>query len=438
MTCRLRHRPGEPVLDGLVVEAELGAGAYGTVYRCRADDGTWRAVKEMHVAGDELAVANALAFFRREAACLARLDHPHVPHAYARDVEAPVGIDAAGYRAGKAAHAVLTITARHYLVMDYVAGMTLEQHLQRALADGTQVPLDLLWRWTGEIGQALAYLHREGLVHRDVKPQNILIREADQAAVLIDFGLCREACEPGGYGTVPLTGSGRFGTTGYAPPDPVEQESPVPASDQHALGMTIRRALTGLDPTTPAGYQVLSTRRLAELRPDLEPHLAAALDRAVRTAPDDRHASIDAFLAALSGPHATPRTGPQASWLELEPDSLDLGRVAPGHHRDVTLMIRDRRPGFVPSGEASSQDERLRILAPTQHGNDIALHLLLHVPRRSPPGEVRTQLVIEGHGNGERHVVPVAYCVDPEAPQTTGGAPLGCLLGALTWLVGRS
>ncbi len=314
----------------------------------------------------------------------------------------------------------VVVDARHYLVMEYIAGPTLESLARQARASGQPLLLEQVIAWGRQVGRTLSYLHQQGLVHRDVKPQNIIIRDGDQAAMLIDYGLCKPACEPGGYETVPLSSSGRFGTKGYAPPDPVEQENPTPASDQHALGMTLRRVLTGLDPSDERELAQLREHRLAELRPMLSPHQAAACDRAIREAPDDRYPSIEAFLHALdAAPVGLP---PPRQYIDLTPSELLVGPIPRGQLRDLALRISDRRAGTRVVGHAATVNDELRILPAHEQGSDVILHLMLRVRRTAALGPAKARLTV--HANDEEHEVMVQYEV-VEAPPSGCGFPFG-------------
>ena len=142
-------------------------------------------------------------------------------------------------------------------------------------------------------------LHRVGIIHRDIKPDNIKIRTQDDAAVLLDFGLTKKVEEAGGYGTAPLTGTARFGTAGYAPENPRERESPEKRSDIHALGMTLYRLLTGRDP-----QDLRQLREMREYDPRyFNPAIAPETERLIMVAiaPELplRYQSIDDFIADL-------------------------------------------------------------------------------------------------------------------------------------------
>ncbi|MBW3638047.1 MAG: protein kinase, partial [Armatimonadetes bacterium] len=174
-------------------------------------------------------------------------------------------------------------------------------------------------------------LHRVGIIHRDVKPENIKIREEDDAAVLLDFGLTKKVEEAGGYGTAPLTGTSRFGTAGYAPENPRERESPERRSDIHALGMTLYRLLGGRDPQIPEQLREMrdySPRYFnRELSPDTEHLILVAIAPELPL----RYQTIDDFLADLDGIRA-----PQGAMITLPPFTFADGQKA----RNATDLAR--------------------------------------------------------------------------------------------------
>lgn len=435
MATRLDHALGELLVGNLEITARLGQGAFGTVWRCRDRlGGPDRAVKELSVFGDPVAVANAERYFARERQHLVHLDHPAIPRAEAADLEGPFGIDpATGLEVPLDTPGAVRLERRRFLVLEFVDGVSLEQLIHATYTRGQTLPRRSALDWCRQVASALGYLHLHGLVHGDVKPHNILIRRDDSAALLIDFGLCRPAAEADGYGTVPMNPSGRLGTPGYAPPDPVEQEHPLPASDLHALAMTMRRALTGLDPTRPAELHRLRSERLAALRGDLAEHEGSALDRAIAEDPRNRPDSAAAFVMLLDAPSVPIARPSRVTWLELRPPEIEVGIVAPGGLYDLELFLHDRRVGRRPNGRVESRDANLRILPPTYHADDVLLHLVLKVPRGTPAGPVATRVLIRA--SDEEHVVTVRYFVDPDARPPA--APLGCLTVPATLLGGR-
>ncbi len=313
----LRHRAGDRIKDRYEVLFHLGGGNFGSVYQVRDTVvGNILACKEMHVLDDPSTPqderALALDLFKREALNLATLRHPHIPAAYFEQEDGAWRIcPRCGYDFPAAPQCpdhgadLLAVKSRFYLMMDYVDGPTLEEKVQQ---NGRPLEEKQSLEWIGQIGAALQTLHRVGIVHRDIKPDNIKIRAGDNVAMLLDFGLTKKVEEAGGYGTAPMSGTTRFGTIGYAPENPSERENPERRSDIYALGMTLYRLLSGRDPQDPAQ---LAEMRLYSPR-YFNREISVETERliAVAAAPDLswRFQTIDDFLADLKAIH-TPDSG---------------------------------------------------------------------------------------------------------------------------------
>ncbi len=314
----LQHRVGDLIKSRYEVHGHLGGGNFGSVYKVRDSAvGNILACKEMHVLDDPQTAFDergaALELFKREALNLATLRHPNIPSAYFEQedgdwhicprcgLDFPLTDRTVGSTPNSAVcpehgAALLPVHQRYYLMMDFVDGPTLEE---LAAANGKPLPEKRCLQWIGEIGSALQSLHRVGIVHRDVKSDNIKIRASDKTAILLDFGLTKKVEEAGSYGTISISGTTRFGTLGYAPENLRERENPERRSDIYALGMTLYRLLSGRDPQDAA--------QLKELR-DFSPryfnkNISPATERliAVAVAPEVawRYQSLDDFLADL-------------------------------------------------------------------------------------------------------------------------------------------
>jgi serine/threonine protein kinase len=193
------------------------------------------------------------------------------------------------------------MTQRYYLMMDYIDGLTLEEMVvEYSKNAGKPLPEDQCVEWTAQIASALRSLHIVGIVHRDVKPDNIKIRSADNAAVLLDFGLTKKAEEAGAYGTARLSGTGRFGTPGYAPPGREEQERPEPRSDIYALGMTLYRLLSGRDPQDEDQLREMSEHAPRHFNAALSPEVERIIQSATQIDRTRRYQSIDDLLSDLN------------------------------------------------------------------------------------------------------------------------------------------
>lgn len=199
-----------------------------------------------------------------------------------------------------------------FYVMPLVEGESLRERLRR---DG---PLDVdeALSIARDVGAALAYAHGHGILHRDIKPGNVLLGEG--GALLADFGIAL-ALSAGEDDVERLTREGlRVGTPSYMSPEQVADEPIGVPSDVFALGALLHEMLTGAPPFEAPNLRALVSRILTgptpsvrEARPEVPEPVANAVARALEKAPDDRFPSIDAFLAALAPADGAgrPRTG---------------------------------------------------------------------------------------------------------------------------------
>ena len=282
--------PEPPVPErwgSLVVRERVGAGVFGEVYRAY-DEQLQRevALKLLRVgsrSSDRLA-AKVL----NEGRLLARLRHPNVVLVH--------GVEARGDRVG--------------LWMEFVRGCTLEQLLDRQGLFGA--------REAALIGQdlcrALAAVHAAGLVHRDVKAQNVM-REEGGRVVLMDFGTGVPARDDESGRAAPAAG-----TPLYLAPELLDGGEATASSDLYSLGVLLYHLVTGGYPVVAASLADLKDahqrgrRRLHDARPDLPDAFVQAIDRALAPNPADRHASAGAMQDALTRALGidTPTTAPIA------------------------------------------------------------------------------------------------------------------------------
>ncbi len=261
-------------LGAFRLEELLGAGGMGIVFRAvREEGGGTVALKVLRdeLSGDET--------FRR------RFEHEARS---AKEVLSPHLV--AVLEAGEA-------DGRYYLASEFVPGRTLEERVR----DEGALPFADVIRIATELGAALDALHEAGIVHRDVKASNVLLRN-DGTTMLTDFGLAK------GEAYTVLTHPGQvMGTLDYLAPELIRGDEATAASDIYALGCTTYECLTG---TTPFGGRSLFQVGLAHLdeqppdprraRPDCPGHLSAAVLRALEKEPAERPATATSYARALA------------------------------------------------------------------------------------------------------------------------------------------
>lgn len=240
----------------------LGQGGMGTTYL--AWDGQQQVVvKSMNVdiEGNE----KARELFDREAKILGQLEHPGIPHY--RDFFIDAG--------------------KKYLVMDLLRGQDLEKYI---FARGP-VPVGIVRDWLAQLGDILDYLHSRNppIVHRDVKPANLLLRLQDSKIFLLDFGAVKE------IGTI---GSTRIGAPDYMAPEQNRGE-PLPASDLYALGPTALFLLSGKSPVEFIDFTPEGLRFNAAKIPNLSNNWIDAIAKVTSLNPRDRFPNAAAFIAAI-------------------------------------------------------------------------------------------------------------------------------------------
>lgn len=257
-----------------VILARVGMGGMGAVYRA-ADTRLGNkavAIKEM----SDAAIPNpqqkqqAIAAFQQEAQMLAHLDHPNLPKVTD----------------------FFTENGKHYIVMEFVEGETLESYLQRQRVGEAQVRL-----WAAQLLDVLGYLHRQNppVIFRDLKPANVMLTPAGQLK-LIDFGIARvfKAGKPGD--TLVM------GTPGYAAPEQHGAGQTDARSDIYSLGVVLHQALTGYDPSlTPFVLPPVH-----QFNPSVSPQMDQAIAKAIQTDRLQRFQSVDEFRAALAAGAVAP------------------------------------------------------------------------------------------------------------------------------------
>jgi serine/threonine-protein kinase len=280
------------------IERELGRGGMGVVYLAR-DVALDRPVA-IKVLPQYLALVPRLRErFIREAQTAARLSHPNIVPIFAVE-EAELFV---------------------FFVMAFVPGETLAQRIARV---GPLEPAPAV-RVVQEAAWALAYAHRQGVVHRDVKPDNILLEDLSGRAMLTDFGIAKVKDEES------VTASGEIlGTARYMSPEQAGGDSVDGRSDLYSLGVTAFFALTGRTPfeaPTPAALLVAHLQEmpppLASIRSELPQRLTAVVDRCLAKSPEARFATGEELAEAVGEAKSSSLDVPEViRRLQLEIEAL--------------------------------------------------------------------------------------------------------------------
>jgi serine/threonine protein kinase len=290
---------GERIAGRYELEELVGHGGMSSVYK--AHDSLLErnvALKVLHeqYSADEDFVER----FKREARSVAQLQHPNIVTVIDRGEEG----------------------GRHYIVFEYIDGENLKEFLVRKerldVQDGLEIAL--------EVARALAFAHEHGLIHRDVKPQNVLLN-GDGKAKVTDFGIARSLDVDG------MTQTGTvLGTSNYIAPEQASGNRVDAHSDVYALGAVLYELLAGEVPFPGESFVAVAMKHvhepppnLLDVRKDVPPRVAAAVDRALEKDPEQRFPTMAEFAAEL-----------EACLAELEGEEAG----------DATMVIpaRQRRP----------------------------------------------------------------------------------------------
>jgi serine/threonine-protein kinase len=257
------------------VEREIGRGGNARIFLARDSNGSAVALKILH---PELLVSVAAERFLREIRLASRLSHPHI----ARLLDS-----------GEQDWLV-------YYVMDYVEGPTLRERLDEL----RQLSISETLRLAGDLLDALSHAHGHGIIHRDVKPANVVLSPG--GAILLDFGIARAVVASG---TDQLTRSGiAVGTSTYMSPEQITAVADIDyRSDLYSMGCMLFECLAGQPPFQHRNEAVVLQLHLTETAPDVRSvrgdapaELATAIAKALAKAPKERWRSADEMREAFA------------------------------------------------------------------------------------------------------------------------------------------
>jgi serine/threonine protein kinase len=291
---------GETIAGRYEVEELVGHGGMSSVYKARD------ALLERHVAlkilheqysTDEDFVER----FKREARSVAQLQHPNIVTVIDRGEE----------------------DGRQFIVFEYIDGENLKEHVVRKGRLDVREALEI----AVEVARGLAFAHEQGLIHRDVKPQNVLLN-GDGRAKVTDFGIARTLDVDG------MTQTGTvLGTSNYIAPEQASGQRVDAHSDVYALGAVLYELLAGEVPFPGESFVAVAMKHMHEpapnlldVRRDVPLRVAAAVDRALEKDPEQRFPTMDAFAAELEACLAELDQGPEGDKTMVIPSARRAAR----------------------------------------------------------------------------------------------------------------
>jgi protein kinase-like protein len=245
--------------------------------------------------------------FRREADTVARLEHKNILPVYEYDEAVVAGEQLA------------------YLVMPYVRGGTLRERIDEMRRANKQFGLNTISIYIGQVADALSYAHSLGVVHRDVKPANLLFH-SDGRLLLSDFGIVRLSAMPA------LTTVGNFlGTAEYASPEQASGSDLDARSDIYALGCILFELLTGYVPFSGSNPFAILSKHISDpvpsiknIRPDLSPAIEFVVKKALAKNPRDRYQNVTEMAADLQAAVSPALAAPGKMRLSGDANNVDL------------------------------------------------------------------------------------------------------------------
>jgi eukaryotic-like serine/threonine-protein kinase len=266
------------------IEELLGQGGMSAVYRAQ-DPNLRRVVAVKLIHGHLSDNPDFIRRFEEEATAVAQLRHNNIIQVYDFNHDG----------------------STFYIVFEYIPGETLQQRLHHLSQQNHRLPIDEAIRITATIADALDFAHQQGLIHRDVKPANVMINMRGEP-ILMDFGIAKITA-----GTQHTATGAILGTARYMSPEQVQGERVDARTDLYALGVMLFEMLSGRVPYQADSVMTLMMMHvqkpipnILELRPDVPPYLVWVLNRALAKRPEDRFTTAGEMAAALRDTTAVP------------------------------------------------------------------------------------------------------------------------------------
>jgi serine/threonine-protein kinase len=378
----MRQTLRDATLGEYEIMDELGRGGMATVFL--AHDIALDRKVAIKVMAPHLLEGDGMAErFKLEARTAAQLSHPHIIPIYAvRETESTL-----------------------FFVMKYVEGKTLDEIIKRT----GPLPIPMIKDVLSKVGSALGYAHRRDVIHRDVKPGNIMIDE-EGTPIVTDFGIAKVSAKMG----LTMTGT-TIGTPAYMSPEQCEAKQVTGASDQYSLGIVAWEMLTGKTPfsgdsavTTMYKHCHEPVPPLRDFRPDAPPEVLETITRMLAKSPTERWPSLEAAVTKLGG----------ATHTTLDPirsQLLELASQPEGRELIAQLSTpRSPMPGLKRTGPGT-----------------VAPHVAVEEPRRRSPVALVAVVVLVAAGGAAAAVLrPWERAADPPAtsapvePAADGAPPV--------------
>ncbi len=356
----------------------LGQGGFGRTYLAE-DQGRFNercAIKEfVPTQGADRFSDKATELFQREAAVLYQISHPQIPKFRATFEE----------------------EERLFLVQDYVQGPTYHEVLKQRKQLGGAFSETEVRQFLQQLLPVLAHIHAKGIIHRDVSPDNIILRQQDGLPVLIDFGVVKEVVTRMQLDGV-VSHATTVGKAGYAPSEQMQTGRAYPNSDLYALAVTAVVLLTGKEPQDL--FDDVNAVWTWRDQVTVSPELSAVLNKALSYRPGDRFQSVSQMSQALQTGRIEDSASPQPNQALAAPSQM--ARPVPPVSQMKTIAVGRANPdqSFTHPGMTQGMTQGVNPGNPTAHRpttvNQPSTRMVMPSERPSQPSLLENPLAVGG------------------------------------------